>query len=87
MRRVRFVFLVLVLGAVALLAAGTPSVDAISGTTERVSVDSAGNQGNGDSYPGASQVISADGRYVAFESFASNLVPSDTAWQFAVDLW
>jgi hypothetical protein len=46
------------------------------GTTERVSVDSAGNEGNdaGSFYA----AISADGRYVAFESYASNLVPGDT---------
>jgi hypothetical protein len=40
-----------------------------------VSVDSAGVQGNLGSY-GPS--ISSDGRYVAFESWASNLVPNDT---------
>jgi Tol biopolymer transport system component len=45
------------------------------GTTERVSVDSAGIQGNDGSY-GPS--ISADGRYVAFESFSTNLMPGDT---------
>ena len=49
--------------------------DRETGTTERVSVASAGNQGNGDSDDPA---ISADGRYVAFQSFASNLVPGDT---------
>jgi Tol biopolymer transport system component len=49
--------------------------DRQSGTTERVSLDSAGEQGNGDSdYPS----ISADGRYVAFTSFATNLVAGDT---------
>jgi len=43
--------------------------------TTRVSVDSGGLQGNGvSSYPS----ISADGRYVAFESSARNLVPGDT---------
>ncbi len=45
------------------------------GTTERVSVDSSGAQGNDDSY---SPSISADGRYVAFYSAADNLVPGDT---------
>ena len=49
--------------------------DRATGTTERVSVDSAGVQGNGNSYVPA---ISADGRYVAFFSSASNLVPGDT---------
>jgi hypothetical protein len=48
--------------------------DRQTGETTRVSVDSAGNQGNADSLgPG----ISADGRYVAFQSSASNLVPAD----------
>ncbi|HVO25368.1 MAG TPA: hypothetical protein VMW56_17245 [Candidatus Margulisiibacteriota bacterium] len=43
--------------------------------TERVSVSSSGVQGNGPSlYPS----ISADGRFVAFQSQASNLVPGDT---------
>jgi Tol biopolymer transport system component len=46
--------------------------DWLAGTTERVSVSSGGEQGNGLS--GASGVaISADGRFVAFESLASNL--------------
>ncbi|MGA2285495.1 MAG: hypothetical protein ABSG55_04420, partial [Dehalococcoidia bacterium] len=49
--------------------------DRQTGQTERISVDSAGNQGNGDSWGGP---ISADGRYVAFLSDASNLVAGDT---------
>ena len=49
--------------------------DTASGTTTRVSVDSAGNQANGSSFNGA---ISANGRYVAFESTASNLVVGDS---------
>src|SRR5262249_13825695 len=49
--------------------------DRLTGTTERMSVDSAGVQGNGvSSVPS----ISADGRYVAFLSDASNLVAGDT---------
>nr|HID13858.1 hypothetical protein [Anaerolineae bacterium] len=44
-------------------------------STVRVSVASDGAEGNG--YSG-SAAISADGRYVAFESYATNLVPSDT---------
>jgi Tol biopolymer transport system component len=49
--------------------------DIQTGETERVSVDSSGVEGNGRSfYPS----ISADGRYVAFESSAKNLVPGDT---------
>jgi Ca2+-binding RTX toxin-like protein len=49
--------------------------DTLTNTTTRVSVDSAGNQGNRQSlFPS----ISADGRFVAFTSEASNLVPGDT---------
>src|SRR5437867_10879878 len=49
--------------------------DRQTGTTERVSVDSAGNQGNGDSTDVA---LSADGRFVAFTSAAPDLVAGDT---------
>jgi Tol biopolymer transport system component len=48
--------------------------DRTAGTTERVSVSSAGDQGNYASYESS---ISADGRFVSFNSGASNLVPSD----------
>ena len=50
--------------------------DRKTGTTERVSVSSAGKQGNGD--PLGSPSISADGRYVAFADLSSNLVSGDT---------
>lgn len=47
----------------------------LEGITERVSVNAAGAQGNNDStWPS----VSADGRYVAFNSRASNLVEGDT---------
>lgn len=49
--------------------------DIHTGTIVRVSVDSSGNQGNGMSLIPS---ISADGRYVAFMSSSSDLVPSDT---------
>ena len=49
--------------------------DLRSGTTRRVSVAPGGRQANGESFTPA---ISADGRYVAFDSSASNLVPGDT---------
>ena len=49
--------------------------DLDSATTERVSVDSAGNEGNSGSFRPS---LSADGRYVAFDSGASNLVAGDT---------
>jgi len=49
--------------------------DRSAGTTEIVSVSTSGEQGNGvSSYP----CISSDGRFVAFTSEASNLVPEDT---------
>src|SRR5439155_103057 len=44
-------------------------------TTERVSVNSTGTEGNGHSLRPA---LSADGRFVAFASAAFNLVPGDT---------
>lgn len=49
--------------------------DRITGTTERVSVDTSGNEGNGLSWAAA---ITGNGRYVVLASEASNLVPSDT---------
>ena len=49
--------------------------DIVSGTTELISVDSSGTQGNQVS---SSPSLSADGRYVAFESLANNLVSGDT---------
>lgn len=56
--------------------------DRQTGVTERVSVDSNGNESNGSSNNsggcGNSPNISADGRYVAFFSSATNLVPNDT---------
>jgi Tol biopolymer transport system component len=49
--------------------------DLSSGQTERVSVGNNGEQGNGSCYEPS---ISADGRYVAFASYANNLVSGDT---------
>ncbi len=49
--------------------------DMQTGITTRISTDSAGNQGNGNSTVSA---ISADGRFIAFNSNASNLVSGDT---------
>lgn len=59
--------------------------DVAAGTTRRVSVSSTGVQGNGES-GGGGPAISGDGRYVAFTSAASNLVPADTngAWDVFV---
>lgn len=49
--------------------------DTVNNITTRISVDTAGNAGNGDS-TGCS--ISADGRFILFNSSASNLVANDT---------
>ncbi|MPV87021.1 hypothetical protein GCU85_09820 [Cardiobacteriales bacterium ML27] len=49
--------------------------DTQTGDTTRVNVDSLGTEGDRDSF---SSSISADGRYVAFQSFATNLVAGDT---------
>jgi hypothetical protein len=47
--------------------------------TERVSLGRDGVQGNGFSFSSTgSRPLSADGRFVAFDSFATNLVPGDT---------
>lgn len=51
--------------------------DRLTGVTTRISVSSAGQQGN-DRSNTAEPVISADGRFVAFSSLASNLVDDDT---------
>jgi Tol biopolymer transport system component len=48
--------------------------DLVTGATRRVSLDSAGRQGNDHSYGAA---ISADGSHVGFESIATNLVFQD----------
>lgn len=50
--------------------------DRASGATERVSVDTTGRQGNGRSENAA---ISADGRFVVFQSSATNLAGDDRA--------
>jgi hypothetical protein len=49
--------------------------DRSTGVTIRVSVDSFDSEGDDYSFGGS---ISADGRIVAFSSFATNLVPGDT---------
>ncbi len=53
--------------------------DTVSGTTVRANVSSAGAQATGG--PSSSARISYDGRYVVFESGATNLVSSDTNGQ------
>ena len=70
-RTVRFSFVILVsLGL--LVPAG--ALAHAPGVTERVSVDSNGNEGNGSSGFLSGPAISADGRFVAFDSTATNLL-------------
>jgi Tol biopolymer transport system component len=60
----------------------------VAGRTTRVSVSGTGEQADGGSFFGVS--ISVDGRYVAFLSEATNLVPADTNGQWDVfvrDRW
>ncbi len=59
----------------ALILTPAGSVRAAPGNTVRVSVASDGTQSNHDS---SNPSTSADGRYVAFESEADNLVSGDT---------
>jgi Tol biopolymer transport system component len=56
-------------------ALAIPAAAASPPTTTRVSVSTAGDQADRDSYAAA---ISADGRYVVLNSIARNLVPGDT---------
>jgi Tol biopolymer transport system component len=49
--------------------------DRVTGETTRVSVNSLAEEGNGESWKPA---ISSDGRFVAFQSSATNLAPDDT---------
>ena len=64
------------IGLLALALSLSPApTSADPGVTTRVSVASDGTQGNEFS---AIPAISADGRFVAFQSAASNVVPDDT---------
>ncbi len=60
---------------VACLLALASQAESGLGQTERVSLDSAGQEAHGDS---ERATTSADGRWVAFESRAADLVPGDT---------
>lgn len=65
---------------------GEPDIfvhDRATGVTQRVSVSSSGEQGDGDSQ---SPAISSNGRYVAFISFSTNLVPNDSN-EFSYDVF
>ncbi|MEW2114178.1 hypothetical protein AB0945_03115 [Streptomyces sp. NPDC005474] len=58
--------------------------DRLTGYTDRISVGPDGNEGNSAS---RTATISADGRYVAFESTASNLVAGDTGGPNDTDIF
>src|SRR4051812_35844324 len=64
------------LGAVVVTTA--PPAGATPNTTIRASVDTTNGDVNGDSTAGDGVSVSADGRYVAFESDAKDLVANDT---------
>jgi Tol biopolymer transport system component len=68
----RFAVAVALAAALVGLAAVAPAFGA---TAERISVSATGEQGNDRSFSAA---MSADGRYTAFVSYASNLVSGDT---------
>src|SRR5262249_15236273 len=55
--------------------------DRVTGDTVRVSVGTDGSEADGFS---GEPALSADGRFVAFTSFAGNLVPGDTNDEFDV---
>jgi Tol biopolymer transport system component len=61
--------------AVAALVGLVVVAPAFGATAERISVSATGEQGNGGSFSAA---MSADGRYTAFVSYASNLVSGDS---------
>jgi uncharacterized repeat protein (TIGR01451 family) len=73
MRITTFAMLAALAGAL-VFAAGAPAQPA-PGFTELISLSTAGVQGDQDSELPS---ISSDGRFVAFASFAENLVPDDT---------
>ena len=58
--------------------------DQLTGYTDRISVGPDGDEGNSAS---RTATISADGRYVAFESTASNLVAGDTGGPTDTDIF
>ena len=66
---------IVVVGWFASLSFVTSEAQVRPGSTERVSIASDGTQANSNSQHSS---ISADGRYVAFSSYASNLVAGDT---------
>ncbi len=78
----KFFFTLVALLGLMLSVVGSGQADFVqaqgSGTTTRVSVASDGTQGNNNASINNIAPLSADGRYVAFVSLASNLVSGDT---------
>jgi Tol biopolymer transport system component len=70
-----FIALFCILTLLVPASAGPAAAAPTAATTTRVSVDALGNEGNSWS---TRPVISADGRYVVFESWSDNLVAGDT---------
>lgn len=74
------------IASIAIMVAAIGVAQSSTGVLELISVSSAGEQGNNASGVGAGFVtpssartaVTPDGRYVAFVSFADNLVPGDT---------
>jgi Tol biopolymer transport system component len=68
------------LAPAALLATALPLLGQVPGTTTRVSISSSGTEANGTSVTSSNSPLSlsADGRWVAYNSAATNLVAGDT---------
>ena len=73
--RLTAAILALTIGPVIVVAASGQPATAAAARFDRASVSSLGGQANNSSHGPA---VSGDGRYVAFQSDASNLVPDDT---------
>jgi hypothetical protein len=78
MRTTRIWLTGLPVGLVIAFAVATVPAGAASVTTERTTVSSSGEQGNGTSFQEGPSGLSPDGRFVTFDSEASNLVSGDT---------
>jgi len=59
-------------------------VDRVAGTVQRVSVSESGTQGNSDS---AFPSMSANGRCIAFQAYASNLLPNGSDFGGGLLVW
>jgi hypothetical protein len=78
MRTTRIWLTGLPIGLFIAFAVATVPAAAASVTTERTTVSSSGEQGNGGSFQESPSTFSRDGRFLTFDSEASNLVSGDT---------